>query len=170
MLFHVSENPEISSFRPRQISNRMDMPPVVWAVDGEHQYGFYCPRIVISHEVSMDPSLEADFFGHTAAQMIIVMEQAWYEQLRKTTIYRYVFEPYGFQLFDEIAGYYVSEQVTVPIQTDAITDPLLGLCRPELRIEVRLVPSLYPLRDQILSSGLKDFSIHRLKYATPNRI
>ena len=172
MLFHFSENADITCFNPRQKSNRLDLPPVVWAVDEVHQYGFYCPRncprIVISRYQTIEPELEEAFFGQTSAHLIIAMEQAWFERLRTTSIYRYSFVPDGFELFDDIAGYYISEEVTVPQRVVRITDPIAELCRPELGIEFRLVPSLYPLRDKILTSGLKDFSIHRFEYAALN--
>lgn len=171
MLFHFSENPDITSFRPRQKSNRMDMHPVVWAVDPEHQYGFYCPRncprIVISRDETADAELMQTYFAYTSAKMIIAMEQAWYERIRSTPIYRYTFDPDGFQLFDAIAGYYISEHEVIPQQVERIDDPIQQLCGKEIGIELRFVPSLHPLRQSILTSGWKDFSIHRFEYAAP---
>ncbi|MFB5677820.1 DUF6886 family protein [Paenibacillus terreus] len=48
------------------------------------------------------------FFGLSSADVVITVEKDWYERIRNTTLYRYRFPNESFELFDEIAGYYIS--------------------------------------------------------------
>ncbi|CAM3617191.1 hypothetical protein MALU111345_14315 [Marinicrinis lubricantis] len=50
MLYHFSEVPMITSFKPRHSEAYPDLPPVVWAIDQEHTPHYYfprnCPRVI----------------------------------------------------------------------------------------------------------------------------
>jgi hypothetical protein len=66
-LFHFSEEGNIEVFHPRVKSNRQDMPPVVWAIDEEHQFSFFvprdCPRIIYTRTNDFSEKDIDRFFG-----------------------------------------------------------------------------------------------------------
>ncbi|ANE48935.1 hypothetical protein SY83_14550 [Paenibacillus swuensis] len=166
-LYHFSEEPNITVFHPRVKANRQDMPPVVWAIDEEHSYSFYvprnCPRIVYTRTDGLSEETVDKFFGCTSAVRIMTIETRWYSAISNTTLYRYTLPGESFKLFDETAGYYISEQKVTPIVITAMDHLLEKLL--EINIEVRFTPSLHPLREAILNSQLEDFGIHRYEYA-----
>lgn len=166
-LSHFSEESDIDVFVPRVKANRTDMPPVVWAIDEEHQFTFFfprdCPRIVYTRSEGLTPEDEQRFFGTTAANKVITVETGWYERMKQTTLYRYELPPESFELFDEYAGYYISKETLVPLAVQPLPN-LLDLL-VELGIEVRFTPSLHPLREAIPQSSIHDFGIHRFQNA-----
>lgn len=168
-LFHFSEEGAIDVFVPRVKANRTDMPPVVWAIDEEHQFTFFfprdCPRIVYTRSEGIAAEDERTFFGATACDIVITVETGWYERIKQATLYRYELSSESFELFDACAGYYISGEVQTPIAVQPLPD-LLGLLMKH-GIEVRLTPNLHPLKDAILSSSLTDFGIHRFQNALP---
>ncbi|MDR0266534.1 DUF6886 family protein [Paenibacillus sp.] len=166
-LYHFSEESNIEIFHPRVKANRTDMPPVVWAIDEEHQFTFFvprnCPRIVYTRHEGMTEEDGIRFFGQTSADIVITLETRWYNRIVDTTLYRYELPSETFELFDGIAGYYISREIVEPIEKKEIHDPLQRLLSSG--IDIRFTPDLYPLRDAILKSSIKDFGIHRFEYA-----
>lgn len=166
-LFHFSEESSIDIFEPRVKENRKDMPPVVWAIDDVHEFTFYfprnCPRIVYTRTDELNDEDRNKFFGLTSSDIVITVETEWYERIKNTTLYKYTMPAHTFQLFDEFAGYYISTQTVKPIEIETINHLLDRLV--DLNIEVRFTPSLYPLREAILNSSVKDFGIHRFANA-----
>lgn len=162
-LYHFSEDGSIGTFVPRQKDNRKDMPPVVWAIDEAHAFTFYfpraCPRIVYTRTHDLDERDALTFFGTSGANIVIAVETAWYERIRRAVIYRYRFPAETFRLFDEYAGYYISTETVKPMSVEPL-DRLLDRLM-ELRVEVRFTPDLHPLRNAILQSSLRDFGIHQ---------
>ncbi|WP_424767900.1 DUF6886 family protein [Paenibacillus sp. sgz302251] len=166
-LYHFSEDPNIEIFRPRVKHNRQDMPPVVWAIDQEHEFTFYfprnCPRIVFTRTEEISDEDNDKFFGVTKSNIVITVETRWYKTICNTTTYRYTFPGNSFRLFDKTAGYYISEQTIKPMGITHINNLLERLI--ELDIEVRFTPNLHPLREAILRSSITDFGIHRFENA-----
>lgn len=167
-IFHFSEESDIELFKPRVKANRQDMPPVVWAIDDAHQFTFYCPRdcprIVYTRTDDMSEEDEVRFFGTTKADIVMALEIGWYERIKQTTLYRYELPIESFELFDACAGYYISRETVVPLGKEPMTNLLDHLIA--LNIELRFVPSLYPLYDAIVASSLLDFGIHRFANAS----
>ncbi|GLX68222.1 DUF6886 family protein [Paenibacillus glycanilyticus] len=167
-LFHFSEESSIERFVPRVKANRTNMPPVVWAIDEEHQFTFFfprdCPRIVYTRSAGITDEDEQKFFGLSHANIVITAETSWYERIKHTTLYRYELPTESFERFDESAGYYISTETLIPINVHPLPDLLSHLMK--LGIEVRFSPNLHPLRDAILNSSLTDFGIHRFQHAT----
>ncbi|MBD0382532.1 DUF6886 family protein [Paenibacillus sedimenti] len=166
-LYHFSEEPDIELFVPRVKANRTDMPPVVWAIDQKHEFTFYfprdCPRIVYTRSEGISAEDEVKFFGLSKSDTIITVETGWYKIINETTLYRYMLPGDDFQLFDETAGYYIAEQTIEPLSVDPIHNLIEKLIA--MNIEIRFTPNLYPLRDAILNSTLKNFGIHRFQNA-----
>lgn len=44
-LYHFSEEAGIEVFEPRVKANRRNMPPVVWAIDEEHEFTFFSKKL-----------------------------------------------------------------------------------------------------------------------------
>lgn len=167
MLFHFSENPSIKVFEPLANKNFKDLPPAVWAIDEKHSVNYFfprdCPRVIFSKSNNISEKDAQLFFSATKANTIIAVESAWLETIRQTTIYKYTFPADRFTLFDETAGYYISYSAIKPIAMEPVDD-LLGKISSK-SIELRVTPSLYPLRDAIVSSTIDDFSIIRFRNA-----
>lgn len=166
-LYHFSEEANISIFKPRFTNGRDDSHPLVWAIDEEHSVNYLfpreCPRIIFSRSERMSEEDEILFFSNTLSQTIIAVENAWVERINRTTLYKYYFENENFELFDEIAGYYVSKQPVVPLQVEPVGNLIDEVLKRQ--VELRFTPNLYPLRNSILNSSIDDFSIIRLRNA-----
>ncbi|KKO51781.1 DUF6886 family protein [Paenibacillus sp. DMB20] len=166
-LYHFSEEENIEIFKPRVKENRRDMPPIVWAIDEEHQFTFYfprdCPRIVYTRSDDLTREDERRFFGNTGADIVITVETGWFDRIMSTTLYRYELPGKTFELFDATAGYYISKDTVVPTGKLAISNGLEQLMA--MNMDVRFTPDLYPLREAVLQSSIKDFGIHRFENA-----
>ncbi|MED5017332.1 hypothetical protein P9847_08415 [Paenibacillus chibensis] len=165
--YHFSEEEHIEVFHPRVKANRTDMPPVVWAIDEAHAFTFFvprnCPRIVYRRHEGVSAEDEIRFFGLSSSPVVMTLENRWYKRIVETTLYRYELPPETFELFDATAGYYISREMVKPVEKTVIRDSLSQLM--EMGIDVRFTPDLYPLRDAILNSSIKDFGIHRFEHA-----
>jgi len=168
MLYHFSEEPDIEQFVPREKQNRKDFPAVVWAIDQMNQHSYFfprnCPRIVLKRTPEISEEHRKMFFGMSQANKIIAIENRWVERVRNAAIYRYSFHDEGFELFDRTAGYYISHQTVKPLEVTPIHHLFDRLV--ESGVELRITPSLYPLRDTILGSTFREFGIHRFNHAT----
>lgn len=124
------------------------MPPVVWAIDEAHEFTFFfpreCPRIVYRRTEHMSEADQIKFFGLSSADVVITVEKDWYERIRNTRIYRYSLPAASFELFDDIAGYYISAQTIIPLKVEPL-DHLLDRLM-QLPVELRFTDSLVPLR------------------------
>jgi len=156
-LFHVSEESNITQFIPRiPLRNDLDKSKgLVWAINEHCLPNFFtpreCPRITYhaSNQTTEDDLLR--FFSSSFHHCIII-EHAWYEQMKKTTLYLYEFDPTNFYLQDEIAGYYVSEHIEIPIEKIQVNDLFYELFKKN--IEVRIINNLWVFADNVKKSSL----------------
>jgi hypothetical protein len=165
-LYHFSEDPSIERFVPRPVRIGPSDEALVWAVDMAHCHQFYfprdCPRVVISKSTSTSAEDAKTFFGHTTAEIVAAIESRWLRRMRNTTIYRYTLPAEGFALRDEYAGYWVSEYEYLPVDVEPIPDLMAALV--EAGVDLRIMPSLVPLRDAVIESTL-NFDIIRWRNA-----
>jgi hypothetical protein len=163
-LFHVSEELGIQQFAPRRSDVANDV--VVWAVDEVHLRNYLvprdCPRVAYAAGPLTTPSDSERFLGTSAA--VLAIEEGWLERLRACRLYCYELPPHSFELFDENAGYYVSRVPVVPSRVSVVPDPVTQLA--SLQVDLRVLPSLWSLRDEVISSSL-EFSIIRMGNARP---
>ena len=163
VLYHFSEDPGISAFVPRPVRVRADRPPgrewlngpLVWAIE-EWQSPMYlfpreCPRILIWPTASTADEDRERWFGHTTARMIACVEWGWFARLCSATIYRHELPTATFIDLDD-AGMWVSHETVIARAVDRIDD--LPAQLDAAGVELRLMPSLLPLRD------LWDTSLH----------
>lgn len=167
MLYHFSEEPEIRVFEPR-VSRVEPNLRVVWAIDGPHAVHYYfprdCPRVIVTRTEQANPEDAAKLFAYTEADKIITVEQRWLDRIRTVKLYRYTFEPEGFELNSASAGYYVSRSSVRPVSVELMDDLLARIA--ETGTELRFVPSLHPFREAVIRSSL-DFSVIRYRNAAP---
>lgn len=166
-LFHISEEKDISLFVPRKPS-RADMqasPPLVWAINEECIPNFLtprnCPRVTYYATEKTSAAERARFFS-SHSNHVVAIENEWYKQMCETALYLYEFNPEAFYLQDAVAGYYVSETAQKPIAKTVVTDLFFELFRRN--IEVRILPELITLKNQVLLSGLP-YSLCRMANA-----
>jgi uncharacterized protein DUF6886 len=164
MLFHVSEDSGIERFEPRPLGG--DGLPVVWAIDADRLRNYLlprdCPRVTYYAGRETSRADVDRFLGSSAA--VIAVERDWFERLRSCRLYCYHLPPATFECVDECAGYFVSRVPVLPACVEVFDDPIAELLRRD--VELRVVPTLWPLRDAVVASSLQ-FSIIRIRNALP---
>lgn len=162
-VYHVSETPGITCFDPRADDKGRNL---VWAIGESRLHNYLlprdCPRVTYYATTATTPADRRAFFSVSDAGSVVAIEQAWLPALRSTQLYVYEFAADTFTLEDSIAAYYVSACATMPISTRVVTDPLPELF--ERDVELRVLSSLWPLRDAVAASSL-GFSIIRMRNA-----
>lgn len=167
-LYHFSEEPAITCFEPRPPTEFPGAPAVVWAIGEAHAPHYWlprdCPRVIGWVTDDTTPDDIARFFGHGTARKIIAIESGWLPRVRATRLYAYRLPTATFALFDRQAGYWVSRVAVAPLASEPLDE------LPErivaAGIELRVTPSLWPLRDALSASSL-GFSIIRMRNARP---
>lgn len=158
-LFHVSEESNINLFKPIKPYRKdmKDSPPLVWAINDTCLPNFLtprdCPRVTYHRG---DNTTEADiekYFSSNESSHVIAIEHKWFEVMKSTTLYLYEVNDTNFYLQDSIAGYYVSEKEEIPINKIAINDLFDELFKR--KIEIRLIPNLFKLCEEIKETSLK---------------
>lgn len=167
-LYHFSEEPDIAVFHPRPSAAYPDLPPVVWAIAETHKAHYYfprdCPRVICWKTKEMSKADEARLFGGTSAGKFAALESRWLERMRRTELYRYVFDPGSFEPFGDApsSGYYVSRETVKPLAVEPVGDLIAALL--DERLELRFTPNLGPIRDEVAASTA-GFSIIRFRNA-----
>ena len=85
--------------------------------------------------------------------------------MRNAEIYRYEFDPASFTPWEDADGQWISNVDVVPSFGDTRWVTLLE-AHVDAGIELRIVPSLWPLHD-LARSGEFDFSLVRMRNAQP---
>ena len=164
MLFHVSEESGITRFEPRASEYVSGL--VVWAIEESRLCNYLvpreCPRVTYYAGAGASAVDVARFLGSSPA--VVAIESAWLERVKSTRLYCYHMPPETFECLDACAGYFVSRVPVVPSRIEVFDDPVGELQRRG--IELRIVPSLWPLRDAVVASSLQ-FSLIRMRNAAP---
>jgi len=163
MLYHFSENPSISVFRPHVAATAMRQDEArVWAVDREHAPGFWfprdCPRACCWLREGAAPADAPDWFKHGGARRLHAIQVDWLSAMRGATLYAYKFDPAPFVLENAEAGHWVTREDVTPLRMEPVGD--LMARHAQAGIELRIAPDLQPLIEAIAASGL-GFSIYR---------
>ncbi|SFS72489.1 DUF6886 family protein [Paenibacillus sp. BC26] len=163
-LYHFSEEPDIKVFEPRPLYKQTDAK--VWTIDEYHAPHYYfpreCPRVCVWPKKDTNEIDREKFFGMSKTNRMVAIESGWYNRLRKGHVYRYTFDSDGFELTDSNAGYYISTRAVVPENVEIIDDLLSAII--EEGIEIRVTPSLLPLKERIVASTV-NFSMIRMRNA-----
>lgn len=169
-VFHVSDRPDIASFVPRPPPSPDSgvVDDVVWAI-GERLLHNYllprdCPRVTFyAGPRSSAADIERYFVG-ASAKHVVAIEAGWLQRVRRKRLWLYEFPPESFVPIDDGAGYFVSPNAVTPIAVTQIDDILGALAARD--VELRVLLSLWKLRDAILASSL-EFSFIRMRKALP---
>lgn len=169
-LFHVSEEANIEVFYPRT-PERNDLDKnigLVWAIDEQRLPNFLtprdCPRVTYHIGNNTSEADKKEFFTSSSIKHTIIIESDWFNRMKDTTLYLYEFDTSGFELQDEIAGYYISKSLQVPIAKHKVIDTFLELMARN--VEIRVVDNLWDIADRVKSSTL-NWSLCRMKNAKP---
>lgn len=167
-LFHFSDDPAIARFDPRPPSNpsAAGPDPIVWAIDRDHLHNYLlprdCPRVTFyAGPTSTHDDVER-YFAHSSARFIVAIESGWLPEVNRHRLYKYELPSESFNVQDAGAGYYVSRQAVVPLGVEPIDNLLAALVAHD--VELRVMPSLWKLRDAVVASTLQ-FSIIRMRNA-----
>lgn len=168
VLYHFSEEADITSFAPRFASPELGK--VVWAISEAGMYTYLlprdCPRVTFRADDNTSQEDVHRFFGQSSARYIVAIESDWLAKVRATTLYRYHLPADRFRSYreDSIAQYYVSHQRVTPLSVEPIADLLQALT--DFGVELRIMPSLWRLYDAVVDSTLA-FSIIRMRHSLP---
>jgi len=165
-VLHFSEDPDIAVFAPRPVASNPDSEPLVWAIDAEHAPLYFfprdCPRIAWWALTTSTPEDVERFLGHTTARIVIAVEGAWLERIRDAKLYVYRFAAADGFVSLEDHGCHVSRQTVTPLSVEPVGDLLT--CLRDAGVELRVTPSLWPLRIALLTTTLH-FSMIRMRNA-----
>jgi hypothetical protein len=162
-LWHVSEDPTIEVFEPRQSELHALGEPLVWAVDTHYWWLYWfprdCPRACFeANEDTTDEDVERWLDGDRTRR-VAVIESAWLERFRSAQVYAYRLPPDTFEPWDK---FFVSRESVAPLELRELGDLLAR--HAEAANELRVAPTLYPLWDRVIETTL-DFSGIRLRNA-----
>jgi hypothetical protein len=169
-LFHISDKSGIKRFEPRPAPSESanQEGEMVWAVDYEHLHNYLlprdCPRVTFFALEESDPQDNKRLMAETSFKHVVAIESVWRTKVKKHVLYQYEFNPQGFKLVDKIAGYWISRKPVVPIAETKIGDILAALLMHD--VELRIMPSLWKLREEVINSTL-GYSIIRMNRAQP---
>ena len=165
-LFHYSEAADIARFEPRP-SKHHDF-AAVWAVEESCAVNLIlprdCPRVTFGLGSYTSASDAERWMGATTARRVIAIDADWFDRVRACVLYEYAMPSGTFALDDVHAGYHISRETVQPIACRVIADVPAELLAQ--RAELRVLPSLWRLRDQVAASTLR-FSISRMRNARP---
>ena len=162
-LWHVSEDDSIRRFEPHVAATSDRDEPLVWTVDTRHLPLYWfprnCPRACFwahSQTTSEDAAL---LHG---SPRVHAVETGWLERVRDASVvaYRLPEEPF----VHEGDGFWVSREPVEPVELRPLGD--LVALHEDAGIELRSLPNLWPLWNDVVSSTL-EFSGIRLRNAQP---
>jgi hypothetical protein len=164
MLFHVSEQAGIERFEPRWSESAGQ--ELVWAVDSDRLRNYLlpreCPRVTYyAGPQTVNADVE-QFLGKS--KTVVAIESGWFERVTSCRLFCYHLPRDTFECIDECAGYFVSSQPVVPTRVEVFDNLIFELLQRD--VELRFVPSLWPLHDAVVASTLQ-FSIIRMRNAQP---
>jgi len=167
VVYHFSEDPGIERFVPHVPKTNPTHPPAVWAIDDERAPLYWfpreCPRVAIwTFDDSGLTAFQSRFT--TSARRLHAIEFGWFERMCSAKVYRYEFEAVGFEPWERANGQWITDREVVPISVEPVGD--LIETHNRAGIELRLTPSLWPLRDAAVE-GHFDFSLVRMHNAQP---
>ena len=167
VLYHFSEDPAIGRFEPHVPATNPDHRAGVWAIDGDHEPLYWfprdCPRVTAWARTVSELAVFRRAWN-TDARRVHAIEGGWLQRMRTTTVYRYELPADAFERWPDASGQWFCEHAVEPLAVTALDD-LLDL-HARAGIELRLVPSLWPVHDLAVSESW-DFSIVRMRNAQP---
>ncbi len=172
MLFHISDDPNIGRFVPRPAPDPATglAGSMVWAIDYDHLPNYLlprdCPRVTFYALPNSNPADVDRLLAGTSARRVVAIEAGWFGRVLTETIFLYELPADTFAVLDKGAGYYISREPVVPLSVRKIDDVVNELTQHD--IELRIMPSLWKLRDAVVASTLQ-FSLIRMRNAVSRK-
>ena len=164
-LYHVSEEPAIAAFHPRE--SPLTAPgagPIVWAIDEAHLPNYLlprdCPRVTFGPSTATTRE-DLERFG-VGDGRVVVIEADWLRRVCSCSLHLYQLPLAQFRLFDETAGYWVTTEAVEPTHVNEVSD--LPRAIAERGGELRVVHRLWSLHAAVAKSTLA-FSMIRMRNA-----
>ncbi|WP_089919271.1 DUF6886 family protein [Lentzea albida] len=156
-VMHFSEDPPLTRFVPHVAATARQPDAYVWAVDAHRAPDYWfprqCPRVLV-----ISPTAR-----------VHAIEHGWLERMRTAELYAYRFDAAPFRPFGEEGeggGHaHVATEPVTPLGPAEPVGDLLAL-HDAAGIELRLLPSLWPFWDEVVT-GPHTFSGIRLRNALP---
>lgn len=168
MVWHFSEDPTIREFVPRAGARGAPTEKAVWAIDEEHAPAYWfpreCPRVTFWRGSDQPGAIGDALLAGVGTQRVHAVEWAWLDRIRDATVYRYAFDGSAFEPWRRAGGHHIARATVRPLHVEPLGD-LLAL-HADAAIELRLLPTIWPLVDSVRDSGL-GFSIIRVRNALP---
>lgn len=167
-LFHVSDRGGIARFEPRPPPSRDAgvADDVVWAISETLLHNYLlprdCPRVTFYAGPATSLADAERFFVGTTATYVVAIESTWFERVQSARLWLYEMPPEKFTCCDAGAGYFISRESVIPAAVMEISDILAALTARD--VELRVMPSLWRLRDAVYASTLA-FSLIRMRNA-----
>ena len=165
-LWHVSEDPSIERFAPHVSATAELGEPLVWAIDTRHLPLYWfprdCPRGTFWADAATDPADAARLLG--GSSRVHTIEGAWLDRMHATKVFAYRLQETAFDPHPEVGGYWVSREAVEPLEVRPLGD--LVALHADAEIELRVLPNLWPLWNEVVVSTL-EFSGIRLRNAQP---
>ena len=92
------------------------------------------------------------------------IEEGWLERMRTTAVFAYRLPDASFEPHPEVGGYWIARTAVEPVDVQPLGD--LAARHERAEIELRVLPNLWPLWDDVVASTL-EFSGMRLRNALP---
>lgn len=177
VVYHFSEDPTITRFTPHVPRTNPEHPPAVWAIDAEHAPLHWFPRDCPRVTVLPRDQAAAAAFQHTfatEAHRVHAIELGWLDRMRTTELHRYELDAAEFTPWQAASGQWIADHAVEPMSITPVGDLLLA--HAAAGIELRLAPSLWPLRDLAVGEAAVggaavgdrwDFSLVRMANAQP---
>ena len=159
----MSEDPTLEVFVPHHHKLHASDEPLVWAVDARFMWLYWCPRDCpracwCANESTSEDDVERWLDGDRTRR-VAAIEHAWLERMRTVQLFAYRMPPETFEPWDK---FFVSRETVAPLELAELGDLLAR--HADAGIELRLVPALYPLWDDVIRTTL-DYSGIRLRNA-----
>ena len=140
----------------------------MWAIDAEHLRNYLvprdCPRVTFYAGPRTTVVDRTRLLGPSTA--VVAIEAGWFERLQACRLFCYHFPIDTFECVDGTAGYFVSRVAVTPTRVETVDDAVAEL--QQRGVELRVLPSLWALRDSVVESTL-EFSIIRWRNVAPRR-
>ncbi len=162
-LWHVSESRTIERFEPHVSATSSSEEPRVWAVDTRHLPLYWfpreCPRATFW---ATGTTTRADRELLAGSARVHVVEERWVDRMRSARVVAYRLPGDSFAPDPDVGGYWLSREAVTPIEVVELGD--LVELHEKAGIELRAVPSIWPIWDRVVVSTL-EFSGIRLHNA-----
>lgn len=167
-LFHISDDPHITCFVPHPAANP-DLGlkgEIVFAIEEQMLPNYLlprdCPRVTF---YALPESTREDMERLLGtSRHVVAIESGWLERVVNGRIHLYTLPAATFTVWDKGAGYYISREPVTPLSVRTLDNILLELVQYD--VEIRILPSLWPLWEAVVNSSLQ-YSMIRMKNAQP---